>query len=187
MHLTPPQYLRQHGGRAGDPRCHLLNWPESACHSPTAPTDRLKLMDKAAWLDFTVRSSAAPTTKRLRVLPRRCWSRAQLRLDDPLAASERDYGERRARIDVSRAMILVAMGRQPAPTKRTSLNFQTGSLWVIINYWIYVNYAGWPSDTRARSAASPLLASKYGGVCRVLRAYTQPLSSQTSSTTGPPT
>ena len=70
--------------------------------------DRLKLMDKAAWLDFTVeiirRSDAA---KGFEVLPRRWvvertfgWMIRWRRL-------VRDY---EARIDVSKAMILVAMG-----------------------------------------------------------------------------
>jgi transposase len=78
--------------------------------SADAAYDRLKLMDKAACLDFGVQIIRRSDDKKgLQVLPRRCvverafgWMTRWRRL-------VRDYEKR---IDVSHATILVAMGRK---------------------------------------------------------------------------
>ena len=65
-------------------------------------------MDKAAYLDFVVEIiRRSDTQKGFEVLPRRWVVERSFGWDDPLASPRRDY---EARIDVSKAMILVAMG-----------------------------------------------------------------------------
>ena len=80
-------------------------------------------MDKAAYLDFIVEIvQRSDDHKGFEVLPRRWvvertfgWMTRWRRL-------VRDY---EARIDVSQAMIFVAMGRKPATTDYPSVSFQT--------------------------------------------------------------
>jgi len=87
--------------------------------------DRLKLMDKAAYLDFVVEIiRRSDDQKGFQVLPRRWVVERNLRLDDALATSRarlREAHRRLSRHDPRRH------GRHSHPQKRPSLNFKTDS------------------------------------------------------------
>jgi len=70
--------------------------------------DRTQLMDKAAFLDFTIQIvKRSDTAKGFEVIPRRWVRGAHVRLDDPMATSR---ARLRGAIDCSKAMIHLALG-----------------------------------------------------------------------------
>ena len=121
VHLTPADISNSAGAQA------ILDairtrWPWVKHLFADGACDRLKLMDKAAYLDLSSRSSAAPTSRKASRSCPPLGGRTDLRLDDPLAATGARLRSphRRVRSNDPRRH-----GRQHATPHHPSVSFQT--------------------------------------------------------------